>query len=67
MMKKVWMVGEYKSGEFPDTVWDVCGVYEEKNKAISACIRSGMFYAELELNKAFPDETVEMPVVYPLG
>jgi len=59
----LWLVGQYKCGEFPDIVWEFQGVFDTEAAARDACICSTYFYAPVELNHACDHECIEFPNV----
>ncbi|MEW6770107.1 MAG: hypothetical protein AB1330_01760 [Bacillota bacterium] len=63
-LKKIWLVGQYKSGKFPNVVWELQGVFTLKKRALAACVNENCFIVPLELNKAFPEKTVESEDAY---
>ena len=67
MAEIVWLCGQYKSGETPNVIWDIQGIFSSKEKARSACRNEKYFIAPLELDKELTDETFILPdVEYPL-
>lgn len=63
-MKKLWLCGQYRSGDFPNINWDFQGIFSSKKKAIAACRNENYFIASIELDKELPDESVAMPSEY---
>ncbi len=64
---KLWLVGQYRSGDTLNTVWDFNGVFSLKEKALLACRNENYFIAEIELDKELPDEIGGFPKTeYPL-
>jgi len=64
---KLWICGKYRSGEFPNVVWDFQGIFLTKKKALNACREKNDFIAPVVLNKELPQEEEIMPgVEYPL-
>lgn len=59
MPKKLWICGQYKRGEFPDTIWDFQGIFDSEEKAIEACRDENYFIMPFILNQQCPHETVE--------
>jgi hypothetical protein len=69
LVEIIWLCGQYKSGEVPNVIWEIQGVFSSKGKALSACRNRNYFIAPLEIDKEFPDETTEplSGVEYPLS
>ena len=44
--------------------WEICGVFDSEEKALIECKDYRYCIGEGELNKPFPDETVEWPGAY---
>jgi hypothetical protein len=53
---KLFVVGRYKSGEFPNTIWDLEGVFSTEKNAIKACKTENYFYGEITLDKTWTPE-----------
>ena len=65
----LWIVGEYK-GETQNVshAWDIIGIADTEEKAISFCTSDIHFIGPIELNKRLPDETITWPgCYYPLA
>lgn len=59
---KLWVTGQYKSGEFPNILWELAGIYDSEDKAVAACAGdSNMFVWSQELNADIPKETHTPP------
>jgi hypothetical protein len=66
-MTVVWLCGQYRSGDWPNSVWDVQGVFADEQAAIQACRNENYFVMPLNLNEILPDEPVMPPgFFYPL-
>jgi hypothetical protein len=66
-MKELWLCGQYRSGDVPNVVWDLQGIFSTKERAISACKNRHYFIAPIKVDEEAPDETETMPgVEYPL-
>ena len=59
--RTVWVVGQYQSGEFPNVVWDLSGIFESRELALEACRDKYYFIGPMQLNKQYPHEVVEWP------
>ena len=58
--KIIWIVGKWRSGESQNCVWDINGVFDSEEKAITACAnRDNYFVGPLTLNESQSDETTE--------
>ena len=67
-MNRVWICGQYKSGEFLNTVWDLQGIFSTREKAVAACRNENYFIAPVTVDEVVPDETTSFPgVEYPLS
>ena len=63
----LWIVGEWRSGETCNSVWDLVGVFSSEVKAVAACVRTDHFLYPVELDAVAPDETCVPPGFrYPL-
>ncbi len=60
----LWLVGQYRSGEFPSIVWDFQGVFDTRQKAIDACVNPRYFIVPILLNDPLPDKAVEFSGLY---
>jgi len=50
----LYLVGKYVKGSNPDIVWDVVGVFDSEEKALSICEGNiDYFIGSIELNKAY--------------
>jgi len=66
MDKIIWVVGQYKGGKFPNTNWDLYGVFTTKEKAIAVCNDKSYFIGPVEINKTLGEESVMWPgCLYP--
>lgn len=61
----IYVVGQYRSGEWPLVAWDLQGVFVNWADAISACRNKRYFVATVPLGVSLPDEPIVLPVVYP--
>ena len=61
---ELWLVGQYRSGEIPNIVWDFQGIFSTKGKALAACRNEWYFIAPIALDVELPDEVVQMPGAY---
>jgi hypothetical protein len=61
---ELFVVGKYIKGEFPGTVWELVGVFDDDKKAIKACKGPNFFIGPVTLNEEVPDETIEWPGCY---
>lgn len=57
----VWVVGRSPGGLSP---WEVQGIYTDEQRAIEACTEMNFFVGPVELDAAFPVETVTWPGCY---
>lgn len=65
---KLFVVGKYKKGIYPDTVWEFVGVFDNEDKALDSCINENFFIGPVNLNETLPDKTEEWPgIYYPLA
>ena len=62
--RELWMVGQIKSGEFPNTAWDFQGIFSSQQLAIAACVHDNYFIVPVEVDLELPEATMEMPNVY---
>lgn len=64
-MGRLWLVGKYIKGEFPDIVWEFQGIFDSKALAFGAMRNESYFMASIELNQQLPDKTRLFPdVIY---
>ena len=56
----VWIVGQYKSGEFPNIVWEFQGVFSSRSKAVDACKNRNYFIGSTIMDEPLPDETCKL-------
>lgn len=64
MEKELWIVGQSLNGE---DAWEFGGVFDSKEKAVSACRDENYFIGPAELNQQFPHEAIEWEkAFYPL-
>ncbi len=59
--KTVWVCGKY-TGEA--NCWEFHGVFSSEEKAIEKCHTANYFIGPSEIDKAFPDESVDWPGAY---
>jgi len=64
MNMELWLVGQYRSGENPNIVWDFQGIFSTKEKALAACRNEWYFIAPIPLDAELPDEVIQMPGAY---
>ena len=57
----LWMVGQYRSGEVLDIVWEFQGIFDSKQKALDACRNKCYFVAPVLLNEEIRDDTYVFP------
>src|SRR3990167_6545590 len=57
----LWLVGQYRIGENPNTVWDFQGVFSTKAGAIAACQKDTYFVVPLQLDAEVPNEPMVIP------
>jgi hypothetical protein len=60
----LWLVGQYKSGDWPEVVWEFTGIFDSEQKAVHACRDWTYFVAPIKLNKQLPHETVHLEGEY---
>lgn len=61
MNNTFYLVGLVKGGDFPNTLWEFCGLFSTMNKAIQQCKTANHFYVEVYLDeeiKIEKDDTV---------
>ena len=64
--KIMWICGTYKSGEFPNTVWEFNGIFETKQDAVCACFLNKDFIFPAVVGERAPKESTILPdVEYP--
>lgn len=56
-----WLVGQVRSGEFPNMVWEFQGIFDSEQKAKEACRNDQYFVAPVVLNGKIPDESAIFP------
>jgi len=61
---QLYIVGKYRSGEFPNVVWDFNGVFDSQEKAEAACKDEFYFVGPATLNESLPDQTETWPGCY---
>ena len=68
MPPAVFVVFKYKSGEHPDILWELQGIFTTEQQAVEACREHHYGYWPEQLNRLLPPES-EIPqgVVYPFG
>lgn len=62
----LWLVGQWKSGDYPNCVWEFSGIFDSEEKAVNACRDWTYFVAPIKLNDQFPHETVNLGSYYPI-
>ena len=62
--QELWMVGQIKGGEFPNTIWDFQGIFSSQQLAIAACRNSSYFIVPVEADIELPETTIKMPNTY---
>lgn len=68
MDNRLWICGQYRSGEFGNAIWDFQGVFSTKGKAITACRNYNYFIFPVAVDEELPDETIIPPEYeYPIG
>jgi len=63
---KLYFVSQYRSGDWPNVVWDLQGVFDTFDQAILACKTGAYSVTEIELNQELPEETTKLPTYYPI-
>jgi hypothetical protein len=64
---KVWIVGQYRSGEALNIVWDFQGIFSSEELARKACKTDVYCYFPATIDEELPEESYEIPEVkYPL-
>lgn len=63
-LNTMWLVGQYKQGEFPNIVWEFVGIFTTKDAALGACPDLEYFIAEVEVNKAAAHKSAQFPTVW---
>jgi len=64
--RTVWIVGKTNPDNY--LIWELQGVFEVHDDAVEACIDQFDFFAEVEMNVAFPRESIDFPsICYPLA
>lgn len=56
----VWVSGRVAYSE----MWEVLGIYDSEQKAVSRCTKKNDFVAPAKLNEDMPEETEEWPGCY---
>lgn len=64
---RLFLVGQYRSGDIPNTVWEFQGIYEEENDAVKSCRNERYFIMPVKVNMPLPDETMSLEEVEELG
>lgn len=69
MMEKIlWVCGQYKGEVFPNTNWDLYGIFDSEKKAVAACKDKSYFVGPVEMNKILGEKTIKWPgCYYPLS
>jgi hypothetical protein len=61
----VWVVTQHiENRSDGHCSFDICGVFSDEEQAVAACKDWRYGVIPLELNKAYPEETVEVPGAY---
>lgn len=64
----VFVVFKYKSGEHPDILWELQGIFTTEEQAVEACREHRYGYWPEQLNRLLPPESEIPPgVIYPFG
>lgn len=66
-LSNLWYVGQLRSGEHPDFVWDFQGVFSSEELANLACRDRTYFVVPVALNEELPHEQIESPGYYPIA
>jgi|GEM_PF-1507829 len=61
---QIFVVGHVIDKCDAGVVWDILGVFSEKNKAELICYDSNCFVGPLEINKPLPKEIIDWPGCY---
>lgn len=62
---ELWISGQYiKEIKGVGVIWELQGVFDEKEKAVKSCRDRTYFIAPVKLNQEFPHETVQFPEAY---
>jgi hypothetical protein len=64
MMTELWLVGQYKSGQFPSIVWEFVGVFTTEDAALRACPDIDYFMTPVKVNEAAQPESGQFPYVW---
>jgi hypothetical protein len=66
-LRRVFVVGQYRMGDFPNIAWELQGVFYSEEDAVAACRTDQYFVVEIESGVNAPHEPVH-PVKswYPL-
>jgi hypothetical protein len=63
---RLWVVGKIRKQEPWNSCWEFQGVFDNKNKAIKACLNENYFIAPATLNKIISDKRTAWPnLIYP--
>jgi len=60
----MWLVGQYRSGESGNVVWDFRGIFSTEEKAMNACRNENYFVHEVIIDEEVPDEPLIMECKY---
>ena len=59
---KLWVVGQIRGyWSLDGTIWELQGVFDTEEQAVSACIKESYFIMSTILNERLPDETCLPP------
>jgi len=65
--EKVYVVGQIKGGDWPDTNWDLYGIFRKREDAVKACKDETYFVGPAPMNTTLGEKTVEWPdIEYPI-
>lgn len=60
----MWLVGQYRSGESGNVIWEFQGIFSTREKAMAACRNVNYFIHEVVMDEEIPDEPLIMDVEY---
>jgi hypothetical protein len=63
-MTTLWIVGQNKRETKSGIVWELQGVFDDKNKAEAACRNESYFIGPANLNEILSDQTEMWPGCY---
>lgn len=58
---KLWAVMQVRSGEYPNYVWELQGVFSSEQKATAACHDRNFCFMPIELDIEYPIEREDAP------